>query len=421
MPLSKLAKSKLIREDSRMASVPQQVTADLTTSRFELEATESLNEIKHVFSDVLARLGVRRPVDLQRKLKLDVTLSWQIFKVAGERSALAAGAAMPSRSNVEKFARNAAENGVGAGEIASLSTAYERFEKVVERHAGDRTSFISLVTGAAGLSDDWMATDLQHRRNMFRGMSHIMGLQARARICSYILTRNNEDESHPFQMLVASGYVNLRTLRKIDHVRVHGARIQGHNENTDFSAVEHHAFGLAGRGGLLEEFCSHPLPEMRIDHGELHMDTWVETSLVRPDVGNLGSATVMFADKFLSKDLGSKLKQVATIPCEVLMLDLIVPPGLMEGEPKLEVFLGDDRPVNRSSDLTPVIGKNEFICLGKGPGMLTTAEMANYPDMIRAVADKEQIDVSSYDVWRARIEFPVYQSTSRISWHLKTN
>ncbi len=195
-------------------------TTRVETSEFERDATEVLTSFKVAVSSVLAAVGVRRPVELQQTLKLQSTLSWQLFKVAGERSVLSAGGSVPSRASVARFADAAAGVGVPAETVGSLMAAYGGFERLVERHAGDRTSFNSLVSAVTGREDDWLAADLQHRRNMYRGFSAVLGVQVQTKLnCSIVLGRPG---TRACDVAFLSGLVDLRMLRPRDAFRVFG-------------------------------------------------------------------------------------------------------------------------------------------------------------------------------------------------------
>ncbi len=381
---------------------------------FEREATEVLQGLKQSFAGVLASLGVRRPVELQRLFKLDAKLCWQIFKAAQERDVLAAGSVIPARVSIERFA-SAASSHVGAEQISSLTSAYDRFESLVQKHAGDRTSFSSLITAAAGLNEEWLAADQQHRRNLFRGFSHVMGVHAQARLFSFMLTK--DPEPGVYGSVAISGYVGLRVLRAMDAVRVHGMQQIPEVPNNESNFLEHKPIGLRGENYLLEDFCTHPLPKLQLTTGQTGMENWVHTSLVRPEVGNVGLATVMFGEKWRLRQLPSQLRYLTSIPIEILIQDVLIQPGLMEGPPNLSVFLGNDNFPSRPPDHMPLMGDHKIEFLGKGADVLATPEMPRYPEMATAIAQKLGWNINTFEVWRVRLEYPVYQSTSSIHLH----
>ena len=143
--------NRVLEIGSDLSDDTEMMTNAPTSATFEQDATEVLTSLKGVLKTIIAALGVRRAVELQRALNLQHTLCWQIFKLINERSVLAAGASVPSRASITRFTTAAAKGGVPSEVIKQLSSAYDEFERLIERHAGDRTSFKSLVASAAGL------------------------------------------------------------------------------------------------------------------------------------------------------------------------------------------------------------------------------------------------------------------------------
>lgn len=384
-----------------------------SANRFESEATVVLTTLKSAVNSVLAPLAVRRPVELQRLLKIDGTLSWQILKVAGESSVLAAGSSVPSRVSIEKFSTAAAAAGVPEAKVDSLRAAYDAFEKLVEKHAGDRTSFNSLVTSASGMSDDWLAADLQHRRNAFRSLSHAMGAQAKTRFMCTVISEH--------EFFSVSGLLGLRMFRSHARLRVHGTRIEyGVDDN---GVIPHEPLGLSDKCGgyLVEQFSSRPIPALETQRGEFPGGYWVETSLVKPEVGNTGVSDLLFGEIQRPTSVLSRLQLISVLPTELITMEVLVEPGLMQRAkpgaiPTGLVFLGDDQAIDRGSDLIPLEGNGVLERLGLGAAALAGPDVPSYPEIIEAAAKHVGRDISKYEVWRLRVEFPLYRSTLRLVW-----
>lgn len=394
---------------------------------FDTEASEVMAGLRSSVANVLAAVGgVRKPADLQKSFRLDWTLSWQLFQVAGSGgvggSALSAGSNVPSRTSLKKFLEAAQSRGIESAKVERVWTEYERFERLVDTHAGDRTTFNSMVSAAAGMDEEWITADSQHRRNAFRAMSHAVGMQARAKHICGIFSPSSSEKTWDFA--VVSGYVGLRMLRPlasalvfrmriVDPATRHLARRQGLGEQPEL-----------GGGFLISEFSTKPLPQLRtrdLDAG------WVVSELDRPNVGNLGATTLRFGTAYYNHPApGSAPGCPATFnadvvidkPVEVIISDALVKPGMMDGKPVPEVFLGNnhsDAPA-LPGDVVPLLGDYRVEMLGKGPDVLATPEVPDYPALIRSAAGRLGWDVEGYEVWRLRVEFPVYQATVRVNW-----
>ncbi len=201
-----------------------------------------------------------------------------------------AGGSVPSRASVARFADAAAGVGVSAETVGSLMAAYGGFEQLVERHAGDRTSFNSLASAVTGRQDDWLAADLQHRRNIYRGFSAVLGVRAQTKLnCSIVLGRPG---TKACDVAFLSGLIDLRMLRPRDAFRVFGFKLRKLKDTPELRPM-----GMSGDPAsyALDALCSQPVPAMETDAGERGRQRWVVSSLVRPQPGRQGATTVMSA------------------------------------------------------------------------------------------------------------------------------
>ncbi len=405
------------------------VALDESCTPFDVAANDVLSSLRNTVATVLGSIGgLRKPADLQKSFKLDWTLSWQLFQVAwgsaGGTSPLSAGPNVPSRTSLKKFLDSAQSRGVDEAKVDRVWASYERFERLVEVHAGDRTSFNSMVSAAAGMDTEWATADAQHRRNAYRAMSHVLGMQARAKhICGIY---NGSPDGQSWDMGVVSGLVGLRMLRALPKALVYRMRIV---DAASRQRIRRQGLGpeatLAG-GYLLPDFSTEPLPAMTFKE----MDAgWVASELERPAVGNLGACTLRFATGYFGhpipgaggSDNSFEGDVVVDKPVELLVSDAMVTPGLMRGgRPTAEVLLGNNHgdAAGLPGDVVPVLGDHRVEFLGTGPDVLATPDLPDYPELLRATAARLGWDIESHEAWRIRLEFPIYQATVRMKWTL---
>jgi hypothetical protein len=390
------------------------ITMDTSTrvekSEFERDASEVLTNFKMAVSSVLAAVGVRRPVELQQTLKLQSTLSWQLFKVANERSVFSTGGSVPSRASVLRFANAATEVGVSAETVRSLMTAYGGFEQLVERHAGDRTSFNSLVSAVTGRDDDWLAADLQHRRNMYRGFSAVLGVQVQTTLtCSIVQGRPG---TKACDVAFLSGLVDLRMLRPRDTFRVFGFTLGKRKDTPELRSMH---ISADPDSYCLDPFCSQPLPPIKTTLGRRGRRQWVESSLIRPQLGKQGATTVMFGGTSHLADCPAAFNAVVNVPAETLILDVLISPSARQDAVlDARMLLGSNNASERAPSPTTLQGDHRLESLGRGVAGLATADVPGYVDMVRTVADKLGCDTQQLEAWRLRVSFPVHQSIARI-------
>lgn len=377
---------------------------------FLKEATETLDRLRLGIAALLSEVGTfRRPADIQKTFRLDYTLGRQLFRVASTREVIQAGAAVPSRTSMGRLVSSAEQQGASSSIVQEVWAAYEGFEQLVEKHAGDRTSFNSMIAAVAGTDDEWFLADAQHRRNAFRAMSHTTGMQAKVKFNLGFLNRAVGQPTWSTASL--GGVVGLRTLRSLHNVRVHGFAL---GEDFESHMV---SIGDPALGNVLPEFSSQPLPSLKIitDTNWRHRQNVVVEDTV---IGNTGAATLFFAEWF--KDLKFTDDKIALLgqvkmPVEVMIFDVLMhPQAVLPGSPRLEVFLGDASAPGIYS--IPLQHNFQLEHLGRGPNVLITPEVPNYQQMVHKVQSTTAWDLTQYEAWRVRIEFPVYDSTIRIVW-----
>jgi hypothetical protein len=383
---------------------------------FRAEASEVLTSLRNSVADTLSELGnFTKPAEVQRSLRLDKTLSRQVFKLACTSEAMASGNVVPSRTSILRFLDVAKGRGIGIEKVQGVLAAYEQFERLIQTHAGDRVTFNSMVAAAAGVDDEWLASDAQHRRNAFRALSHTMGVQIKTRLQLFII--NGEDGASDCQVAAIGGCIGLRVLRPMPSVRVHGIAL---SSVRDPAGVFWEPLGLTSTvgGHLLDPFCSKPLPALNVSEGNDRTGIWRSIEISQPEVGNLGTSTLIFGTVCHKLPIAGEPMRVhsrSNKPTEVLILDVLVNPRLFVGKrPSAQGLLGNDDMYG--SEVMALPGKFEPELLGRGPSAVATAEVPHYSDMVSSVGDKLGWDLSGYSVWRLRVENPLYQSTVSMNW-----
>src|SRR6185369_5024514 len=94
--------------------------------------------------------------------------------------------------------------------------AFDEFEACVERHAGSRAEFASMLGALAAV--DSSAVDADARRDAFRAASHIYGVQLGLCVTSYLLHPGKTPDRYDFVFIY--GFVRLRVVRPFDKVVV---------------------------------------------------------------------------------------------------------------------------------------------------------------------------------------------------------
>jgi hypothetical protein len=130
--------------------------------------------------------GARKSQDLQKLFGIDGKLSWQVFKLAGPGDALSLAPHVPSTTAMRRLLAAAKQHGIAKQRVEAVRAAYERFEQLVEVHAGDRTSFYSMASGFCEELDT-PQNDLQHRKMRFMADRHFAGAEVETLLAAFLL------------------------------------------------------------------------------------------------------------------------------------------------------------------------------------------------------------------------------------------
>lgn len=398
---------------------------------FEHAAMEILHDLRSSVGKVIGHLPhagqIRRPADLQRQLQLDSKLAWQIHRLAFTTDGLPGGSSMPKIPAMKRFLNAASGCGVSEDIITSAHRVLDQLGELIAVHAGDFTTFESMVSGLAEGGLDQV--DFSHRRAAFRAQSHLWGVQVRTQLwCSLY---------HPGKVSQVMDSASIRGLRDIRRLRA-GAplRLAGHrltdsrNQVTELHSLDSaspHSPSDTRAPSLLLDFCTQPCPELehRVDEG------YVDTYLRETPLGNAGVQTLYLADvtrgiKWDSSDLAPSYlnNNVANSkPAEAIVLDTLVYRGMFgKVEPEIKVFgsldkLGETDPAKfRHEEVLPI--QAEVRSYGTGQASLPTPHVPRYAEMIETVCDRLGWELNEFELFRCIIEYPVLGSVVNIRFPL---
>jgi len=390
---------------------------------FEEEAEEVLRPLRGTIAEIIEALpgNVATATDLKRVLGIEKMLCWKIFQVIGAAGPHAAGAHLPGSANLQRFFEACEKTGKVAPElIESARHGAEAFGRLVRVHAGDRTTFDSMVSSVAG-SDVAERLGLMHRRAAFRANRHFWGIQAKTQLKTLFVQPGEVRGSVDLASL--EGFLSLRRVRQDAPFAVSWTRIA--NDDGTLVQFEREPLDLSADGSLgialLEEFCSKPIPRFRVfaaDRGfilgELLGDGVGETAAITCIVGYL-SRNVVGRYRDQSNQYFGCWTPVRTA-CEVLVLDLVIRQGTFgAAKPSAGVYaqhLNETAypALLRDLDRIPPLPA-PAVYLGKGTSVMRTPDVPNYAAMAQRAFDRLGAHGDEFDVYRCRIEYPVMPST----------
>jgi len=397
-------------------------TAREEKGSFESESIAVLGRLRGALAELLAALpgSVTKTADLRHALKLDHKLSWKVIKIATTGNPLSVGIHVPSPTNFRTLLKAAAKRKVPATRIKAVARAAEAFEELVRNHAGDRTTFDSMVIA---YGDDAGAVSLTHRRTAFRVNSLIWGVQATTQLKCGILRPG--DDPGKLDVATLNGFLHLRQLRPSARLIVSRVRNTDDDGNVLQAAAREaldpraeSTHGLA----LLRNFCSKPLPEFRAVEADAG---FIYGELIGAGVGNKGAITCIegnVARSVISRYRGehswaNQLCVGVHVPCETLVLDLFVQEGTYDPDivkPEVAVYgeqSGGPPYPARSRGCDPLPTGETVEYLGMGPSVLHVADVPRYVEMARYVFDRLKWDGEQFHVYRCRVAYPIIPTT----------
>ncbi len=384
-----------------------------SSGSFQDDATLVLSELQLVITDVLSALGgIRRPIELKNVLGLDRTLAWQLFKVATSENVLTTGNSVPSRISIEKFAVSSRKKGVQAAIIKRLLTCYKSFEDLVTTHADDRVSFNSMIS-AISADEEWEAADVQHRRNIYRGLSHATGIQAKALLKLNLI--NAGEEPGTVDAIMIQGAIDIRLLSPVKVAQLVRMGINSDLENLQPNP-------LTDEGFLLRNYCEGMVDQVEVVRDELG---YIQGNWIDGPVGNRGKSTFLFGAVrrgiVVGKGEGNRPHHniLSTIyyPTEMAISDILIAPGLFEDwTPKVQMLYGlhaIHRHIGASEYEDHILpSKPSLQRIGVGPPV--TAEVPGYVPLLQFAARQLGWDISTFSGWRARFDFPIPQTAMQL-------
>lgn len=391
------------------------------------DAADVLAAVRAAFARVVEALPggrVARPVELSEALGLHRKLGWQIWKILDSAHPYEASQYLPGEAGVRSFLQAAQSRGVPARLVHDAEQAAARMATLVDVHAGDRASLDMMIGSLTGAPSPQL--EELRRRDAFRGNSFIWGIQARTRLFTSIVAPGRGDT---LDIAVLDGLVDLRRNRADAPCVI--SETWAHDAAPGSPPIRVEPLGSGRRADpvptAIPGFCTVPMAQLRpVAVGDGH--TRVE--LPPGPVGETGAVTCITGQVF--RNVGCRVRRpedptsdfAARVdkPCEVLVHDLVVRADLFGPiEPAARVFSELSGPVTEQASLRhreqipmTVAVKQ----LGRGPDAASTSDIPRYPELLRWALDRLGWDASRFDLYRARMRYPVVPSSVVLTFDL---
>ncbi len=304
-------------------------TADLPT--FEDHAKAVAQRVRTSLAELVHSVGADpgHSQNMSRRFGLNKNLTWKVSRVLCEVDAIAALQHLPGRAGINILLESLATAGASKQNIDSVRAAMGEFDSLVDTHSDDR-EFFEVILGSLASAGQQQRSE-GHRKLAFRGNCAIWGVQAKAQISTHFVVAS--DKADKLDLVRLSGLCELRRLRANVPWTV-SSIVQICSDGT-FRAPKGNyepldpAFADEGAAPLMGDFCSQPLPKVRVVPGR---GSSLRHELAEGPVGNTAAVTCMngwinhrVSSRYDDEDCEiSGLSASLTTPAELLILDVFI-------------------------------------------------------------------------------------------------
>jgi hypothetical protein len=402
----------------RMMSNPSPV--QVAAQPFETAAATVMADLQAALGALVDSLPdpIRRAVDLERCLKLDKKLAWQIFRLS-RTSDLGETANVPSLTAAARVMDAARKRGTPEKTLERVREAFESFENLASLHGGDRAGLMSMLSGMAGEQGEQY--ELRVRKSLFRGNAHVWGVQERlaAHTAIYMprtLDGKKSEAKAEYDLAMVVGDIGMSRRRQTDPLALTRWLWTHYEQGADQSG---RVLAPGARDtvdpalNILQDFSSRPLPKM-INSGTAYGAP--QTELVVPP-GQAGAVTLysMQSRKGVPLAAGEPFffQALFRMPMETCVWELLIPVGWSNPATARAAVYGrrynpEQAYDERTEDL--MSQRETLDYLGVREGVPSLPGSPDHAEAVRHVLEKQGWLGTAFDVYRCRVEYPVLHS-----------
>ena len=399
---------------------------------FEEQVLAAFRELRTALVEVFesAQVDVNRAFPAARELQVNKNLTWKASKIIRATSPLEAIDYLPGKAGMKLLLTALANHGAPPPAIERTELAVDEFDRVIEAHASHRETLELMLDGLT--EGDSVSDNLEKSRRLaFLGNSGIWGIQAEARLITYILTPGDGGKGS-FDLAFLVGFVQLKRLRidapwTIAHSRSFGAdgsvrvdkrRMPIFPTSSDFKDAP-----------IIAEHTTPGTPIMVVSeqNGSLRIE------LPEGPAGNQGAINIylgyisrnyanLFADE---QNVIGRLIHETNCPIRTGLVDVLVHEDLPQVGPfEYQLFRRrdhDDRLVPTTDARIALPIQTRPVALDQGSAALETPCYERYSELIRQVAEHLGTDAGKFRGHRIQIDYPPMGTTGLFSFPLISN
>ena len=368
---------------------------------------------------------VDSPTELSKHLKLSKTLAWRACKIVSAEPARAVLEFLPAEGSVEMLLNACRRLGATEATLREARAALESLSRLVETHAGDRSTFDLMLSSMGGRDSGAL---LESRRQAYLGNSAVWGIQGQTRFACYTAAPSRGKNDGTVDTSVLGGLIGVRRLRPNVGLPLFMPHAYAGDGTGKRSAISE-PIDVPGAGPLdlplMREFCTLGAEELSVrpmENGAVRYD------LVPGPIGNtsLNSWVFGYCDREFANIYATATDRVAEhgtwnfVPVEHLICDLLLHKSLQIGGPLTAGLFGQigmsRGPYTGRQMGLPLI--EEVVSLGQYPPAMSTPVIPRYSEMVRATLAKLGYPLDEFIGYRFAVKFPPIPTIALLSFPL---
>jgi hypothetical protein len=232
-----------------------------TKPEFLEEAKIAMGSLRSALLELVEGTGddLGLPQELARRYKLDKTLTWKISRIVRDEEISSAVVHVPGRRRMNTLLSALKDGGASNHAINSVWKAFDEFERLVEIHSGDRSTLDVMVAGSSVRMPERRFENL--RKAGFQCNASVWGVRARLHFGMHVISPSVMPDM--LDACTLCGFLGLERLRPKLPWTIADA-VSWEAMSGQFGTLPLHPDGAIGGTPILPEFCSKPVPKLRV-------------------------------------------------------------------------------------------------------------------------------------------------------------
>ncbi|MCK5116858.1 MAG: hypothetical protein KAR44_09680 [Candidatus Aegiribacteria sp.] len=395
-------------------------------SAFKREVEDVLFELRSSITAVISSLakGAESATALTEFLKIDKTLAWKLFNFFETEDVFLSTQYIPGYKSFNTFLKQSAKKKASSEHITRARDAMVYFYELIERYAGDRSSFDLLVLGLS--VEGSKKAYSEQKKACFQAQRFLTGASASVEFITNIILPDGGDST---EIVGLKGFVNMIKYRK-GPITLYRAPLAGNPDDTlTDEMIKRKPLDIRNEQSsiiipYLHDYCTCDTVNPGKDRIFLTMEDICSDSAAGSDrtLNMVTSERVTFNGAKYDSTSTIRLSASVTMPVELLLMDVFISKDEHRGLPDISVY-SDLLFCNAETklhwmrmDIERMPFDEKVMHIGRGAYCSQLPGVPWYSNMIIDVFHRIGLDENEFDVFRVRIEHPYLPSEVTLTW-----